>query len=102
MKLLLTFLIFASILASFSLTSAWGQSTNQSLPDLSGIAWIEDDTFFPVHDANFPDEAATPRASLFFHSLVERSSASLIRIICYQVCFDIFQYRILLHLRLLL
>jgi hypothetical protein len=63
MKHFLTFLIFASFLASFSLTSAGGQSINQSLPDLSGIAWIEGDTFFAVHDAKFPDEAAAPRAS---------------------------------------
>lgn len=36
---------FASIIASSWFTSAEGLSTNQTLPDLSGIAWIEDDTF---------------------------------------------------------
>lgn len=64
---LLTFLIsitFALILASCPLTSVGGLSTNQALPDLSGIAWIDGDTFFAVHDAKFPDEAATFRASL--------------------------------------
>ncbi len=52
------------ILASCSLTSAGDLSTNQALPDLSGIAWVDDDTFFAIHDAKFPLEAAAPRASL--------------------------------------
>lgn len=44
--------------------SASGLSTNQTLPDLSGIAWIDGDAFFTVHDAKFPAETAAPRASL--------------------------------------
>jgi hypothetical protein len=54
-----------SILVSFSLLSTNGQSSpNQALPDLSGIGWIDGDTFLAVHDAKYPSEAAEPRASL--------------------------------------
>ncbi len=35
-----------------------------SLPDLSGLAWIEGDLFLAVHDAKLPDEADLPRVSL--------------------------------------
>ena len=35
-----------------------------SLPDLSGLAWVEGDTFLAVHDAKNPDEISLPRASL--------------------------------------
>jgi hypothetical protein len=52
------------ILASCSLTSAGSLSTSQALPDLSGIAWLDNDTFFAIHDAKFPLEATAPRASL--------------------------------------
>ena len=45
-------------------SSADGLSTNQALPDLSGISWIDNDTFLAVHDAKFPSEAASPRANL--------------------------------------
>ncbi|HYP29701.1 MAG TPA: hypothetical protein VE262_23515 [Blastocatellia bacterium] len=35
-----------------------------SLPDLSGLAWVEGDTFLAVHDAKNPEENASPRLSL--------------------------------------
>ena len=35
-----------------------------TLPDLSGLAWIEDDLFVAVHDAKNPEENDWPRASL--------------------------------------
>lgn len=35
-----------------------------SLPDLSGLAWVEGDTFLALHDAKNPDELSLPRASL--------------------------------------
>ncbi len=35
-----------------------------SLPDVSGLAWIADDTFLAVHDAKYPEEVALPRVSL--------------------------------------
>ena len=34
------------------------------LPDLSGLAWVEGDTFLAVHDAKNPEENDRPRASL--------------------------------------
>jgi hypothetical protein len=35
-----------------------------SLPDLSGLAWVEGDTFLALHDAKNPEEISLPRASL--------------------------------------
>lgn len=35
-----------------------------NLPDLSGLAWIEGDTFLAVHDAKNPEENDRPRVSL--------------------------------------
>lgn len=52
------------IVVSSSVTSAQGSSTYQTLPDLSGIAWIGNNSFLAVHDAKFPEEASAPRASL--------------------------------------
>jgi hypothetical protein len=34
------------------------------LPDVSGLAWIGGNRFLAVHDAKYPDEAASPRVSL--------------------------------------
>ena len=34
------------------------------LPDLSGLAWVEGETFLAVHDAKVPDESGLPRVSL--------------------------------------
>ncbi|MGA7368994.1 MAG: hypothetical protein WBX01_07690 [Nitrososphaeraceae archaeon] len=69
MTILLAFIMaisiaFLQIFASSSITSADGLPTNQALPDLSGIAWIDNDTFLAIHDAKFPEEATAPRASL--------------------------------------
>ena len=36
----------------------------ETLPDLSGLAWLGDDRFLAVHDAKYPDEADWPRVSL--------------------------------------
>ncbi len=35
-----------------------------SMPDLSGLAWVEEDLFLAVHDAKYPEEVALPRVSL--------------------------------------
>jgi hypothetical protein len=37
-----------------------------SLPDLSGLAWVEGDTFLALHDAKNPEEISLPRASLMW------------------------------------
>lgn len=52
----------------------WGTSHNRadtrsmqllnSIPDLSGLAWVEGDTFLAVHDAKNPEENDRPRISL--------------------------------------
>jgi hypothetical protein len=52
------------VLLSSTFASALGLPTNPSPPDLSGIAWIDNDTFLAIHDAKFPEEAAAPKASL--------------------------------------
>lgn len=36
------------------------------MPDISGIAWIEQDTFLAVHDAKNPEESHLPRVSLLW------------------------------------
>lgn len=64
---LIAFVVFIALIPVFlgsSFTSAQGLPTNPSPPDLSGIAWIANDTFLAIHDAKFPDEPAEPRASL--------------------------------------
>lgn len=35
-----------------------------ALPDFSGLAWVEGDTFLAIHDAKNPDEKDRPRISL--------------------------------------
>lgn len=35
-----------------------------AVPDISGLAWVEGDTFLAVHDAKNPEENARPRLSL--------------------------------------
>ncbi|MGH2414078.1 MAG: hypothetical protein ACRDEA_10380 [Microcystaceae cyanobacterium] len=39
-----------------------------SLPDISGLAWIENDTFIAVHDAKNPKNSDRPRVSLMWLS----------------------------------
>jgi hypothetical protein len=41
-----------------------GPAQATTLLDLSGLAWVEGDTFLAVHDAKTPDEDDRPRASL--------------------------------------
>ena len=36
----------------------------KSFPDLSGLAWVEGDTFLAVHDAKNPEELDRPRVNL--------------------------------------
>lgn len=36
----------------------------ESMPDVSGLAWVERDTFLAVHDAKNPEENHLPRVSL--------------------------------------
>jgi hypothetical protein len=52
------------IVISSSVKTADGLSVNPALPDLRGLAWIENDTFLAIHDAKFPSEADEPRANL--------------------------------------
>lgn len=52
------------VLLNSTFTSAHGSSTYQTLPDLSGITWIGNDSFLAIHDAKFPQEASAPRANL--------------------------------------
>ena len=64
------------VLFNFSFISINGLSTNQTLPPLSGIAWLDGNTFFAIHDAKFPKEAAVPRASML--SLPSQPGGTLI------------------------
>lgn len=38
--------------------------TAEPMPDISGLAWVERDTFLAVHDAKNPEENHLPRVSL--------------------------------------
>lgn len=58
--IILTFLL----IYGSSIISASALPTNGTLPDLSGIAWVENDTFLTIHDAKYPKESDLPRASL--------------------------------------
>src|SRR3712207_2733088 len=40
------------------------ERTTALLPDVSGLAWVERDTFLAVHDAKNPEENHLPRVSL--------------------------------------
>lgn len=40
------------------------QHTTNQLPDISGLAWVELDTFLAVHDAKNPEENNRPRISI--------------------------------------
>ena len=54
----------------FGLAQAHNHAGRQSvpsvtnIPDLSGLAWVEGDTFLAVHDAKNPEELDRPRVSL--------------------------------------
>jgi hypothetical protein len=40
------------------------ERTTELMPDVSGLAWVERDTFLAVHDAKNPEENHLPRVSL--------------------------------------
>lgn len=58
-------LLLASLICSYSHNRAETQSRQavNILPDLSGLAWVEGDTFLAVHDAKNPEESDRPRVS---------------------------------------
>jgi hypothetical protein len=59
------FLILIPCLFCLSTNRAANQTTQfQDPPDLSGLSWVEGDTFLAVHDAKNPDENDRPRMSL--------------------------------------
>lgn len=43
---------------------AKAEPTTELMPDISGLAWVERDTFLAVHDAKNPEENHLPRVSL--------------------------------------
>lgn len=45
-------------------STARAESETNHLPDISGLAWIEQDTFLAVHDAKNPEENNRPRVSI--------------------------------------
>lgn len=45
-------------------TGAGSERTTELMPDVSGLAWVERDTFLAVHDAKNPEENHLPRVSL--------------------------------------
>lgn len=71
MNIHITFFIAISLLLPifvgiYITTTVLGVSSAKqtAIPDLSGIAWVQNDTFLAIHDAKYPDEADEPRASL--------------------------------------
>ena len=59
-------LLLACLVCSYSHNRAEAQ-TRQSvngIPDLSGLAWVEGNTFVAVHDAKNPEENDRPRVSM--------------------------------------
>lgn len=59
-------LIFVFMVSSISHTRVDAQSRQvvNGIPDLSGLAWVEGDTFLAVHDAKNPEENDRHRVSL--------------------------------------
>ena len=61
-------LLWAVVWGLVGVHPAWSQEARwqraETLPDLSGLAWLGDDRFLAVHDAKYPDEADWPRVSL--------------------------------------
>ncbi|MGA9773533.1 MAG: hypothetical protein WBV94_31170 [Blastocatellia bacterium] len=69
MRIKKIFILFALLigLAESSLSynpNARAESETNHLPDISGLAWIEQDRFLAVHDAKNPEENNRPRVSL--------------------------------------
>ena len=66
-KIFILFALFAGlIMDSFPAynSNARAESETNHLPDISGLAWIEQDTFLAVHDAKNPEENNRPRVSI--------------------------------------
>ncbi|MGH7494813.1 MAG: hypothetical protein ACREOO_20770 [bacterium] len=57
------FLICLALIAKNDPANAQSKHTVNVLADLSGLAWIEGDTFLAVHDAKNPEENPRPRVS---------------------------------------
>jgi len=60
----LSFFLVAAILVPTALPALEFGTRASTMPDLSGLAWLEGDLFLAVHDAKTPEEADLPRASL--------------------------------------
>ncbi|HKY03924.1 MAG TPA: hypothetical protein VJQ56_03490 [Blastocatellia bacterium] len=63
-------LLLAAVLLSAPLTTPTltfcAEQTPDPMPDISGLAWVERDTFLAVHDAKNPEENNRPRVSLLW------------------------------------
>ena len=49
---------------AYSRADAQSRQVVNGIPDLSGLAWVEGDTFLAVHDAKNPEENDRPRVSM--------------------------------------
>jgi len=66
-KIFILFALFAGLIMDSFLahsSNARAESETNHLPDISGLAWIEQDTFLAVHDAKNPEENNRPRVSI--------------------------------------
>jgi hypothetical protein len=59
----LLFISTISLVGSSQTSVAQEKRLASTLPDLSGLAWIDGDRFLAVHDAKNPDEKERPRVS---------------------------------------
>jgi hypothetical protein len=57
------FLICLSLIGTVDRANPQTKHAANALPDLSGLAWLEGDTFLAVHDAKNPEENQRPRVS---------------------------------------
>lgn len=64
--LIISWVLLTCLICSYSHNRAETQSRQavNRLPDLSGLAWVEGDTFLAVHDAKNPEENDRPRVSM--------------------------------------
>ncbi len=66
-KIFILFALFAGLIMDSFLaynSDARTETETNHLPDISGLAWIEQDTFLAVHDAKNPEENSRPRVSI--------------------------------------
>ena len=66
-KAFILFALFAGLVMDSFLAhkpAVRAESETGPLPDISGLAWVERDTFLAVHDAKNPEENSRPRVSL--------------------------------------